>query len=80
MINKYVKYEDFVINKTNIISGNHITIQGRRDLDFKPNDPKVNKVHLLVITNQYVKYENGRTDGQTAGRTSQINISSFGRG
>jgi hypothetical protein len=39
-----------------IISGNHSDISGPCDLDLWPSDPKINRVHLLVVTNQYVKY------------------------
>jgi hypothetical protein len=39
------------------MSGNHTNIQETRDLDLWPSDPKINKGHLLVISSQYVKYE-----------------------
>jgi hypothetical protein len=39
------------------MKGNHTNIQGPCDLDLWPSDPKINRGHLLVMTNQYVKYE-----------------------
>jgi hypothetical protein len=38
------------------MSENHFDNYGSRDL--WPSDPKINKGHLLVMTDQYVKYKN----------------------
>jgi hypothetical protein len=37
------------------MSGNHKDIEGPCDLDLWSSDPKINRGHLLDITNQYVK-------------------------
>ena len=40
-----------------ITSGNHSDIQCHRELDLWPTCPKINKDHLLVMTNSLVKYQ-----------------------
>jgi hypothetical protein len=39
------------------MSWNYTNIQGPCDLDLWPSDPKINNGHILVMTNQFVKYE-----------------------
>jgi hypothetical protein len=39
------------------MSGNHTNIQEPCDLDLWPSAHKINRGHLVVMTNQYVKYE-----------------------
>jgi hypothetical protein len=54
MINQYVKYEDFVINRNQ---------DNKRKSYYHSwplwpySDPRINRGHLLVMINQYVKYE-----------------------
>jgi hypothetical protein len=36
---------------------NHTNIREPCDLDFWPNDYKINRGHSLVMSNHYVKYE-----------------------
>ena len=63
MTNLHVKHKGFVIYIFKIISGNHFNIQGNRDLDLCPCDPKINRGHLLVMTNLHVKYEDAVING-----------------
>ena len=62
-----------------IICGNHFVIQVHCDLDLRPSDPIINRGHLLVKTNLYVKYEdfviNGFHDNQRKPYGLQTNIS-----
>ena len=52
------------------MSGIHFEIQGHCDLDLWPTDHKIDRGHLLVLTNLHVKYEefviyvNGFQDNQ----------------
>jgi hypothetical protein len=39
------------------MSSNHSDLKVPCDLDHWPSDPKINRGHLLVVTNHYVKYE-----------------------
>jgi hypothetical protein len=55
--NQNVKYEDFLINNFQTMSGNHTTSLGPCDLDLWPSDSKVNRVCLRALSNHYMKYE-----------------------
>jgi hypothetical protein len=74
-----------------LLIGNHFHLQGQCDLDLWPLDPKINRVHLMVMTNHHTKFEVPRpkrslvidwkpfglqTDGPTD-RQVQSNIPSF---
>jgi hypothetical protein len=39
------------------MSRDHSDIYGPCDIDLKTIDPKIKRCHLLVMINQYVKYE-----------------------
>ena len=45
------------------MSGNHFDIQVQCDLDLGPSEPKINRGHLLVMTNLQVKYEGSVING-----------------
>jgi hypothetical protein len=57
MTNKYVKYDDFVINSNQDNKQKSYSIQCPCDLDLWPSDPKIYRGHVLVMTNLYVKDE-----------------------
>jgi hypothetical protein len=57
MTNHYAKYVDFVIHNFKKMSETQTIIQGPCDLDLCHSDPKINRGQLLVMANQYVKYE-----------------------
>jgi hypothetical protein len=43
--------------------GNRFCLQGQCDLDLWPLDPKINRGHLLVMTNHHTKFEVPRPKG-----------------
>ena len=40
-----------------LLSGNHFSAEGYHDLGLQPSDLKINRGHLLVVTNLHTKYE-----------------------
>ena len=57
-----------------IISGNHFNIQGHRDLDLWPIDTKMNRGHLLVMTNLHVKNDDFVVNGFQENQKNHFNI------
>ena len=61
MINKYDLFQ-FLCAKY-FVNKKCRTTHMPPDLDLCPNDPKINRGHLLVITNLNVKYEDSVMNG-----------------
>ena len=51
------------INMNHTINEKCRTTHMPPDLDLRPSDPKINRGHLLAMTNQHVKYEDSVING-----------------